>query len=75
MRSEHQLNTFDIAILAATRAMLGAGVGLLVARRFSDEQRLAIGRTLVAIGGITTVPLVFRIFGARRQHELPPAAI
>lgn len=63
MRSEHQLNTFDLIMLAATRGMLGAGIGLLVAGRLTDEQRRAVGRTLIAVGAITTVPLALRVFG------------
>ena len=43
--------------------MLGAGVGLLLAGRLSDDQRRAVGRSLVAVGVLTTVPLVMEIFG------------
>ena len=75
MRSELQLNTFDLIILAGTRAMLGAGIGLLVAGRLSDEARRAVGRTLLAIGAATTVPLALRIFGSRRPRELASAAV
>lgn len=67
-RSERQLNIADIIMLAATRGMLGAGIGLLVAGKLSDDQRRAVGRTLVAVGAVTTIPLAMRIFG---QHETP----
>ena len=63
IRSEHQLNTSDIIMLAITRAMLGAGIGLLAAGKLSDEQRQAVGRTLIAVGAVTTVPLALRVFG------------
>jgi|SoiMethySBSTD1v2_1073268.scaffolds.fasta_scaffold4179294_2 hypothetical protein len=60
---ERQLNTTDIILLAMTRGMLGAGIGLLAAGKLSDEQRRAVGRTLVLVGAVTTVPLAMRIFG------------
>ena len=74
MRSELQLNKSDLIMLVGTRAMLGAGIGLLVAGKLSDEPRRAVGRTLLAIGAATTVPLAFRIFGSQRRHELAPAS-
>jgi hypothetical protein len=48
-------------LLAATRGMLGAGLGMLVAGRLGDR-RLRIGRTLVAIGALSTIPLAMRLF-------------
>ncbi len=74
MRSEHQLNTIDLILLAGTRAMLGAGIGLLVAGKLADDDRRTIGRTLLAIGAATTVPLAVRIFGTRHR-ELAPAGV
>jgi putative Ca2+/H+ antiporter (TMEM165/GDT1 family) len=56
----------EIGILAATRAMLGAGVGLLVAEKLSEHQRKVIGRTLFLIGALSTIPLVKDI--VRRMH-------
>ena len=43
--------------VVGTRAMLGAGIGLLVAQALPDAQRKAIGWTLVAIGALSTIPL------------------
>jgi putative Ca2+/H+ antiporter (TMEM165/GDT1 family) len=56
----------EIGILAATRAMLGAGVGLLVAGKLSERQRKIIGRTLFLIGALSTIPLAKDI--VRRMH-------
>jgi hypothetical protein len=56
----------EIGILAVTRAMLGAGVGLMVADKLSERQRRIIGRTLFLIGVLSTIPLVKDI--ARRMH-------
>lgn len=68
LTGERTLNLSDIILLAVTRGMLGAGIGLLVGGRMSDEQRRAVGRTLVMVGAVTTVPLAMRIFG--RQPAL-----
>jgi EamA domain-containing membrane protein RarD len=42
--------------------MLGAGIALLLSEKLSAEQRRAIGWTLVAVGAITTIPLVLQLF-------------
>jgi len=56
----------ELALIAGTRGLLGAGIGLLAAGRLSDDQRRIVGRVLLAIGAITTVPLAFHVF--RRPH-------
>ena len=68
---ERQLNLSDIILLATTRGMLGAGIGLLVAGKLSGDQRIAVGRTLVLVGAVTTIPLALRVFGQpSRKAEL-----
>lgn len=52
-----ELTFAEIALIAGTRGMLGAGAGLLLADRLSDDKRKAIGWTLLIIGVISTVPL------------------
>ncbi len=47
----------ELALIAGTRAMLGAGIGLLLADKIPGGQRRAIGWTLTIIGAITTIPL------------------
>lgn len=37
----------ELALIAGTRGMLGAGIGLLAAGRLSDEQRRIAGRVLL----------------------------
>jgi hypothetical protein len=69
MANEKRLNLSEIILLAMTRGMLGAGIGLLAAGKLKNEQRVAIGRTLLVVGAVTTFPLAWRIFG---QH---PSAI
>lgn len=59
------LNLPEIGLIAATRGMLGAGIGLLLAERLSAEQRKAVGWTLLTVGAVTTVPLVLNVLSKR----------
>jgi len=56
----------EIGLIAGTRAMLGAGAGLLLADRLKDDQRKKIGWTLVIIGAISTIPLMIDVLGKRK---------
>ena len=56
----------DLGLLAMTRGLLGAGLGLLVAGRLSEQQRRPLGWTLFAIGLITTVPLAIAVLGGAK---------
>jgi hypothetical protein len=62
-----ELRLPELGLIAATRAMLGAGLGLLLARKLRDDQRKGIGWTLVAIGALTTIPLASIAFDRRRR--------
>jgi hypothetical protein len=55
----------EIALIASTRGMLGAGIGLLLSSKLTKDQRRAVGWTLVAVGAITTIPLAMNIFGQK----------
>jgi len=68
--NEKRLNLSDIVLIAMTRGMLGAGIGLLAAGKLTTEQRRAIGRTLMIVGAVTTIPLVWRVFGQRDTRLL-----
>jgi hypothetical protein len=56
----------EIGLLAITRAMLGAGVALLLADTLSEGQRKAIGWPLFVIGVVSTIPLVRDIVSKMR---------
>jgi hypothetical protein len=47
---QHGVTVPQIGPIAGTRAMLGAGIALLLSEKLTDEQRRAIGWTLVANG-------------------------
>jgi hypothetical protein len=56
----------EIGLIAATRAAGGAGLALLLGDRMKPEQRRTVGWTLLAIGVITTFPLVANVRGKLR---------
>lgn len=57
----------EMALIAGTRAMLGAGLGLLLSDKFNLSQRKAVGWTLVIVGMITTLPLALEVFGKEQS--------
>jgi hypothetical protein len=59
----------ELALIAGTRAALGAGVALLLGGRLDDSQRKAVGWTLFAIGAISTVPLAAEVLGNGRGSD------
>jgi hypothetical protein len=56
-----------LGLLAATRAMGGAGLGLLLADRLDRKQRKRLGETLLAIGVLTTIPLLIHLVRRSRK--------
>jgi hypothetical protein len=62
---EQRVTLPELALVAGTRAMLGAGLGLLLAGRLNDDQRRAAGWTLFVVGALTTIPLAIEVFGTR----------
>ena len=62
---ELDLPTFGFVV--ATRAALGAGIGLLLAGKLTDEQRRAAGMALVAIGAATTIPAALALRHAAQR--------
>ena len=57
----------ELALIAATRGMLGAGIGLLLAGRLSERKRTVVGRILVAVGVLSTIPLAIDVMTRRRK--------
>ena len=57
----------EIALIAGTRAALGAGLALLLADRLNRDQRRGAGWALFAIGAVTTIPILAQLLGARRD--------
>jgi hypothetical protein len=72
--------------VVATRAALGAGIGLLVADRLPERRRRIVGAALVAVGVSTTLPAAIAVVrGVKRarrtpheadvRHTIPPAVV
>jgi EamA domain-containing membrane protein RarD len=61
-----ELTLADIGLIAGTRGMLGAGLGLLLGEKLNAEQRRAVGWTLVLVGVVTTVPLLLNVLNSSR---------
>ena len=63
-----ELSIPELGLLAMTRGMLGAGIGLVLANRLDEQQRRPLGWGLVVVGLLTTVPLAFRVFGGLKKE-------
>lgn len=62
----------ELAFVAATRGLAGAGIGLLLSEHLPPAARRAVGWTLLAIGVATTVPIAVSIFRHDREALPPP---
>jgi len=51
----------ELAFIAATRGLAGAGIGLLLADQLPASARRAVGWTLLGIGAATTLPLAVSV--------------
>jgi hypothetical protein len=51
-----------LGAIAATRAMLGTGVGLLLSSRIREGRRRKLGWALLAVGVASTIPLAVAVF-------------
>ncbi len=52
----------QIALIAGTRALLGAGIALLLADKLEKDERRIVGFILTGIGVLSTIPLAAEIF-------------
>ncbi|HEY4281733.1 MAG TPA: hypothetical protein VGM62_01630 [Chthoniobacterales bacterium] len=51
----------ELGLIAMTRAVLGVGIGLLLAGTLDRRAARSVGMALVVVGVVTTVPLVLRV--------------
>ncbi len=56
----------ELALIAGTRALLGAGLALLLADKLNEDQRKAVGWTMFLIGAATTIPLAINVLNKRQ---------
>ena len=64
--AKHTLSTPQLMFVVATRAMLGAGLGLLAGSRLKTRTRRA-GLTLALIGAATTIPAAKIALGSKKN--------
>jgi len=73
--TERVLTIAEIMLIAGTRVVLGAGIGLLLAGRLNKDQCKAVGLALTVVGGFTTIPLALGVVGKKsRISEIRAAA-
>jgi hypothetical protein len=66
---ETKITLPELGLVGGTRAVLGLGLGLLLAGRMSDEQRRAVGWSLFLVGAISTIPLAIDVLGKREAFS------
>ncbi len=76
---EVDLTLPELAIFAGSRAVLGVGIGLLLADRLPQVERRTLGWSLLLLGAVITIPLAMEVRGKVRDSlaaETPePSAI
>ena len=71
---ERKLSIPEIILIAGTRVVLGAGIGLLLSARLSRDQRKAAGLALTLVGALTTIPLAMTVIGQKNEDGLKRVA-
>jgi hypothetical protein len=68
MQHKTEVSFPELALIAGTRGMAGAGIGLLLAGRLSTESRRVLGLALLGVGVLTTIPLAFEVLSHRTEE-------
>ncbi|HEY3883786.1 MAG TPA: hypothetical protein VGL62_01165 [Vicinamibacterales bacterium] len=55
--------------VVATRAAIGAGIGLLLSSRIPQDRRRAVGLTLIGLGAASTVPALAAVLKGMKRDE------
>ena len=66
---ERRVTLPEIGLIGGTRGLLGAGIALLLADRLTDDQRKAVGWTLLLVGAISTIPLAINVLGRSNSGD------
>jgi hypothetical protein len=64
----------ELGMIVATRAILGAGIALLLADRFTKDERRTIGATLTVVGLLTTIPAIWAVCGNVEKKRILAAS-
>jgi hypothetical protein len=57
----------ELIAIAATRGLLGIGIGLLLSEHLTHQQRQSAGWVLIGIGAMSTIPLAYDVFSRSRR--------
>ncbi len=60
---ETRISLPELGLVGGTRAVLGLGLGLLLAGRMTEDQRRAVGWSLFLVGALSTIPLAVEVLG------------
>jgi hypothetical protein len=66
---ERSLTIPEIMLIGGTRVALGVGLGLLIGDKLSHDARKGAGWALLAVGVLTTVPLVMDVVSKPQLAE------
>lgn len=61
----------EAMLLAGTRFALGVGIGLLISDRLTKDQRKGAGLALLAVGVVSTIPIVAGLLAKAHVPERP----
>ena len=68
MRTPRNLSLPKLAFVVATRAALGAGIGLLASAGLPKRRRQRLGKSLLTVGALTTLPALWFVFGRGKRE-------
>ena len=66
---ETTLSLPEVALVAGTRVLLGAGLALLLGKQLTPKQKQTAGWALFLTGALTTIPLVVAVWGRSREVD------
>jgi hypothetical protein len=72
MKKRVDLSLPQFGFVVATRAALGAGIGLLASSRLGKRARRRLGGSLLTVGVLTTLPALYILFGQKGHDALAP---
>ena len=67
MEKDLSVSIPQLAVLAATRGLIGFGAGLLLSNKLSRKNRTLIGLPLFVAGLASTIPIAIHLF--RGKHD------
>lgn len=67
--TERILTIPEILLIGGTRVALGVGLGLLIADKVGRDTRKGAGWSLLAVGVLSTIPLVLNVLGKPQLAE------